>query len=231
MKTIFFVVTTIFFLSLTTFSQSTPPTKDWQFWNETIISFPLIKKTGKDQKSTDKLSFFIIGNVRTGQNFRHFTDERIGFGFDYVVNKHVTISPNYIYRAGQTFKNQKDYENRPRLDVTLEQKWKNVVLKNRNRIEYRFRNSRADQTRYRNRLLLLFPVRKENKEIFAPFVSTEPFIDLKEKHITRNELFVGINKKLAPNITADFFYVWQRNRGNTLKDVNGLGVNFRFRID
>lgn len=208
-------------------SQTTPPKDDVQFWSDAQISFPL-DKLGKP---FDRLSFSLLGTLRVGGNVSRPVDERIGFAFDYKINNYVSFSPSYLYRAGQPFKGRKEFEHRVRFDVNLEKKWKNFSIRDRNRVEYRIRHSRADSVRYRNRFQFRVPVKKENEEIFTAFVGTEPFYDFSEKAWTRNEFSAGINKKLSSDVSADFFYLWQRNRGNTLKNINAFGVNLKFTVD
>lgn len=218
------------FLSATFANSQTPPESDFQFWNETQLIFPLVTAKDSKGKEVDRVVFFLSGNLRFGRNYTRFVDERIGFGFDFKPNKFLTVTPSYLYRAGQPFANRKEYESRFRLAATLDKRWPRVTFRNRNLIEYRMRNSRSDSVRYRNRPLVQFSVRKNEKEIFAPYVSDEVFYDFQEKAWTRNELTLGVNRKLAPNVSADFFYLWQRNRGRVLRDVNALGVNLKFTV-
>lgn len=230
MKKLIILSALVLLFSVSVFSQ-TPPENDVQFWHETQLSFPLIKAKDEKGKEVEKLSFFISGTLRVGRNVSRPVDERIGAGFDITVNKYLSITPSYLYRAGQPFAKRKEYEHRLRFDVSLEKKWSSFSIKDRNRIEYRIRHSRSDSVRYRNKIQLKFPVKQSGKEIFSPFVATEPFYDFREKAWTRNELSAGISKKFSSNASADFFYLWQRNRGNVLRNVNVFGVNLKFKID
>lgn len=200
------------------------PERDNQFWNETTVSFPV-------EGTDNKLSLFINGNVRIGQNVKHFIDERIGGGFDYKINKNFTYSTSYLYRAGQPFKNKKEYEHRLRFDLTFENKWKNFSIKDRNRVEYRIRHSRKDSVRYRNKIQLKISIKKNDKEIFAPFVADEPYYDFSVNKFSRNEFSTGISKKFNKNFSADFFYMLQNNRGSSFKYVNIGGINLKFTVD
>lgn len=224
----FFAAVILF--STDVFSQKAPK-RDFQFWNDTQVSFPLIKTKNKNNKEIEKLSFFVSGTLRVGRNISHFVDERIGAGFDIYINKYVSLTPSYLYRAGQPFAGRKEYEHRLRFDASLEKKWTDFSIKDRNRIEYRIRNSRPDSVRYRNKIQLKIPVKNDGKEIFAPFIATEPFYDFQAKHWTRNEFSAGISKKFTPNASADFFYLLQINRGNAFKTVNVIGVNLKFKVD
>ena len=219
------------FFSFTAYSQTTPPEDDVQFWNDTQVIFPLIKSKDSKGKEFDRLTFSLLGTLRVGRNVSRPVDERVGVGFDYTVNKYITLSPSYIYRAGQPYRGRKEYEHRVRFDLSLEKKWSYFSIKDRNRVEYRIRNSRGDSVRYRNKIQLKIPVKQNDKEIFAPFVADEPYYDFRENAWTRNELSAGISKKFNNNVSADFFYLWQRNRGNAFKNVNAFGVNLKFKVD
>lgn len=223
----------IIFCSISAASQTTSPSPeaDFQFWNETQIAAPLVKSKDKNGKDFERVTLFISGSLRGGGNYSRFVDERIGFGFDFKINKYLTLTPSYFYRAAQPFQNRKEYENRFRFAATLENKWTRFSVRDRNLVEYRSRNSRTDSVRYRNKLQFNFPVQKNKKEIFAPFVADEIFYDFHDEAWTRNELTLGIGKKFTPTFSADFFYLYQRNRGNVLKNVNSLGVNLKFKFD
>jgi hypothetical protein len=231
--TLFLTFILICLLPLNGYSQTTSDNDDVQFWNDTSVSFPLIKTEDNDKKSSVKLSGQIIGTLRIGQNIQRFVDERIGFGLDYKVNKYFTISPGYIYIATQPSRNRKEFEHRLRFDFSAEKKWKKFTLKNRNRVEHRIRHSRSDSTRYRNRLQFVIPVKNnDGKELFAPFVGDEVFYDFTAKAWTRNEFTVGISKKFNTQTSAEFFYSLRSNsRASTLRTVNIFGINLKFTID
>ncbi|HEX9959544.1 MAG TPA: DUF2490 domain-containing protein, partial [Pyrinomonadaceae bacterium] len=131
----------------------------------------------------------------------------------------------------QPYRNRKEFESRFKFAAMLENKWTRVSVRDRNLIEYRARNSRADSVRYRNKLQFNFPIHKDKKEIFAPFVADEIFYDFHDKAWTRNELTLGISRKFTPDFSADFFYLYQRNRGDVLKNVNAFGINLKFKFD
>lgn len=199
---------------------------DVQFWNETVLSVPLIKAKDKDGKEFDRLTGQIIGNFRIGRNVIQGGDLRIGAGFEYRLNKFVTLQPSYIYRAETNRGRPTQYESRIRFAVNLQKDWKKIRLRNRNMIDYRQRKSRVeDPTFYRNRVQVLFP-----QKSFEPYVMNEFYYQFDTKQISRNRLFFGFNKRINKNLTTDTFYVWQQNRSGTIKTIHGFGVNLRIRI-
>jgi len=227
----FFLLLKLLVLCISPGLAQTPDNNDTQFWNETTVTFPLIKKKDESGKTTEKLSFFINGNIRFRENMSRFSDERAGFGLVYKHNKYVSFTPSYLYAAQQPAPGRNLYESRLRMAVTFENRWKNFSIDDRNLVEYRFRNSSADSVRYRNRLRFVYPLVKNDKEIVAPFVQEEVFYDFREKAFSRSDLVLGVTRKLSSNVSADFFYQWQANRSGSPKHLNILGVNFKIKID
>lgn len=222
------IILAIFLCSISAFSQIVPLESDIQIWNDTSVSFPLIKSKDKKGKEFEKLSFSINGTLRFGRNVSRPVDERIGVGFNYRINKYFSLAPDILYRATQPFKGRRDYESRVRFAVVLENKWKKFSLANRNQIEYRLRNSRQDTVRYRNRLRFDYPLLKAEKEFFTPFASDEIFYDFQTKAWTRNQLFVGIGKKFNNNFSTDIYYIFVKDRSFP-KTINGIGINLKFK--
>lgn len=222
----------VFFCSNSTFSQIIPPRNDSQFWNETQFIIPLKKEKDEKGKEFDRIALNVTTTLRVGRNWTYLVDERIGFGFDFKVNKYLTLAPSYLYRADQPYVGKSERESRFRFAATLEKKFSKFSIKNRNLIEYRdrYRNV-ANSTRFRNKTTLSIPLTKDKKEIFTPFIADEPYYDFLVKGWTRNEFSAGISKKFNQNFSADFFYLYQRNRGNILKNVNAFGLYLKFRID
>ncbi len=240
----------IIFLSIQIFAQTTPPTDDIQFWNETTVTIQLAKKNEKE------VSLFFNGILRIGRNVSRPVDERIGFGFDFKINKYIKITPSYLYAAAQPYQGRREFESRLRFAVNLEknfnfaqtpeeiksgeEKRKKFVINNRNLVEYRFRNSRSNSTRYRNRFRFDYPLYKEStkdingekkkvkKELFTLYAADEVYYDFEAKDWTRNELSIGIKRKINKNLTAEFFYLLRNNKGTVLKYVNVFGVNLKF---
>jgi hypothetical protein len=218
------------FSAVNFFSQS-PPVEDIQLWNETTLTVPLYKTKDAKGKETDRVSFFVNGVLRVGDNIKRPVDERVGFGFDFKANHYLGFTTAYLYAASQPVRGRREYETRLRFAVNLEKKFKKFTLRDRNLVEYRLRNGRPNSTRYRNRFQFSYPILRNGKEFFTPYASDEVFYDFLPKQWTRNEVTGGISKKINNNLTTEFFYTLRNNRGSTLKYVNIFGVNLKFRID
>lgn len=217
-------------LTPTVLAQSTVPETDFQIWNETTFVLPVVRAKDPKGKSFDRLSLLMITSLRLGQNRLAPVDERIGGGFDLVLNKHFNFSPTYLYIAGQPGRGRKDFEHRLRFEVTYNHKFKRFSIKDRNRIEYRVRNSRADSIRYRNKFTFSVPVNRDGKELFTPFVSDEPYYDFSAKQWSRNDFSPGIAKKFTDKLSGELFYVWRHNRTGRPADVHALGFNLKVKL-
>lgn len=209
-------------------AQTSPPERDFQIWTDTYLTIPVIMK--QDGK-TGKLSLVLTGTFRIGRNVSGPVDERIAVGLEFRANRFVTFTPSYLYRAGQPYAGRREFESRLRFDVGLEKKFGSFTIKDRNRIEHRFRNFRPDSTRYRNKFQLAVPVRRSGKEKFEWFVADEPYIEFQSRSWTRNEFSAGIIKKYSGNFSAEYFYMLQNNRGASFKYVHAVGITLKFKID
>ena len=153
-----FLLAVVFLLPIINFGQNST---DVQLWNETVFNIPLLKYKDKDGKEIDRLTGQIIGTFRIGRNAIQGGDKRIGAGFEYRLNKFVTLQPSYIYRAENNRGRPTQYESRIRFAVNLQKDWSKIRLRNRNMIDYRQRKSRVeDPTFYRNRVQVVFSAKE-----------------------------------------------------------------------
>lgn len=230
----------LFVFTVNIFSQTSAPEEDTQFWHETNVTFSPCKEANCGVEFLEKFSGFVVGTFRVGRNVSHPVDERIGGGVEMKFNKYFTFSPWYLYRAAQPYEGRKEYEHRIRLDATIDfenssdekkkninnnRVWKNLSVKNRNRFEFRIRNSQDDSVRYRNKTTLKVPilaitntVNKEASNVnttneeksnankasektvtFSPFIANEPFYDFSAKAWTRNEFSAGLSIEFEGN--------------------------------
>jgi len=204
-----------------------PNEGDVQFWNETKVYFKSYKKNEKKI-----LQPHFIGVVRTGQNLKHFVQQRVGFGVDVRINKYLKFTPSYLYIAGQPIKNVQAFENRLRFDLTASKKWKNWAISDRNRYEHRRINNIGTANRYRNKIKLSYEFKNdEDKEIVTPFASTEPHYSFTKNVWSKNEAAIGVGKKFSKSTSAEFFYLLQNNKSTRLTRIHAIGVNLKFTVD
>ncbi len=214
-----------FAFTLNSFCQA--PETDFQIWSETTFVKPVLGTKDSKGKEVARLSLLFFGTLRLGQNRAFPVDKRVGTGFELRLNDSFTFTPTYLYRSANPGRNVKEYEHRIRFDITYQKKWKHVAIKNRDRVEYRARNSRSDSVRFRNKFTFSFPVKRDGKEIFSPFVATEPFYDFSAKNWSSNEFSAGIARKLSKSVSVEFFYVRRDNRTGAPRHINGVGANFK----
>lgn len=231
MKYKFLILIFIFVCSAPlSFSQDTANETEFNIWNETSITFPLIKETDKSGKQFDRMNLTILGTLRLGRDSLRPIDERIGVGINYRLNKYVSLAPDIFYRNSQPVPRSNNIETRFRMAVILQKSWAKFSLNNRQQIEYRLRNSRKDEVRYKPRLRLNVPIIKEKQEIITPFALVEPYYNITTKKWTRNEIFLGFGKKINNNFSIDIYYLNVKD-ASLPKQVHGLGIGLKFRVD
>ncbi len=196
---------------------------DFQLWNETSVDFPI----SREKSITGK----VFGNLRATEDASELTDKRIGFGVKFKVSKNVSIAPSYLFRV-QTGSDTTRYEHRFRFDVTPSKTFKNVKLENRSRFEHDFKTAgRTDNTFYRNRTKLSFPIKRSGRAKVTPFVSNGTFFDLKNPSVYRNETIGGVGHSITSNFGLEYFYMYRHNFESSTKHVNVVGVNVKFKIN
>lgn len=225
MKILILLTAILTFSAGAVFSQT-----DEQAWNETQIIFPLIKQKDGNGKQVEKLSIYVSSDLRVGRNFRHFVEERAGFGLNYRYNKYLSFTPSYQYVAEQPPTGNKRFESRFGLAAMIENHWKKFALDDRNVIEYRSKNSAPNSFRYRNRPRFIYPVKKDDKVLFSPFAAYEIYYDFRARSILRDEFSAGINRKLNPRFSADFYYLWLTNKTIFPRHANTFGLNLKIKI-
>ncbi len=206
------------------------PVRDFQIWNETTFVKPVLITKDKKGKDVARLSLIFFGTLRLGQNRLYPADRRGGAGFDLRLNENFSITPTYLYVSGEPIRGIDAFEHRIRFDLTYSKKWKNFAIKNRDRVEYRFRHSKPDIVRFRNKFTFQIPVKKDRAEWFVPFVASEPYYDFSAKAWNSHEFSAGIGKKLSDKVTAEFFYLHRNNKAPVLKHINGIGANLKIVI-
>ncbi|MEO6588772.1 MAG: DUF2490 domain-containing protein [Pyrinomonadaceae bacterium] len=220
----------ILFLSALSFAQSADDNSDIVGWSDITVGTPLIQKE-ENGKKVDKLALSFTSALRFGRNLKRPIDERAGLALTYRFNKYFSAGSGYLYRRFRPTEAPRQYEHRILFFLLAEKQWKNVVVRNRSLTTYLIKHSRPDTVVYRNRLQANFPVRKNEKVLFSPFVADEPFYDFRVKKWVRNDIYAGITRQFTKRVAADFFYIHQGFKLGSLRKTNGFGVSFRYRVD
>jgi hypothetical protein len=212
------------------FAQTIDENSDIVGWSDVTFIIPL-KKKEENGKKVDQWILNLGGIFRYGRNLKRPIDERASVSLNYRFNQYFTSGSTYLYRRYRLTEAHRLYEHRVMFYLLAEKKWTNFTLRNRAMITYFIKNSRPDTVVYRNRIQANFPLKKDGKEIVTPFIADEPFYDFREKRWFRNDIFLGVSKQFTPKFGADFFYLHQGINTGALRQVNGFGMSFRYRLD
>lgn len=205
------------FVSAQTISPA--PTDDTQLWNEVQITAPLQKK----------VDLIFKGAFRLGRNLSHPVSESAAISIAYKATKFLTFETGYQYQAAQPYAGRKSYTNTLSFNGTVKFPLGKFTLSDRNQIERRFRNSRSDNTRYRNRLRVDYPL-AIGKTKFNVFVSNEVFFDVSAKRWARNRVAVGANKKLNKRLIGELYYMRQNDSFSNPGDLHIIGTILRIQL-
>ena len=173
-------------------AQTRVPKADTQSGNDVQLAIPL----------TEKVNFTIQGTVRIGGNLTTAVDERWGFGFNYKIQKYLTLNELYFHRKAKPANGRQEHEDRLTFGATLRVPVKEFTLIDRNWFERRWRSPQVDAWRYRNRIQLEHPF-KIRKAKFTWFVSEEPFYDWSQHDWVRNRFGVGDSHVFNKHFTGD----------------------------
>jgi hypothetical protein len=200
-------------------AQTPVPKSDTQSWNDVQLTIPLSKK----------VDFLIQGTLRIGGNFSQAVDERGGFGFNYKMNKYLTLNELYFHREARPPHGRPEVEERLTLGATVRKPIGKFALIDRNWFERRWREPQVDAWRYRNRVQIEHPF-KIRKAKFTGFVSDEVFYDWSLHDWVRNRFAVGASHVFNKHFTGDLFLMRQNDGRTRPGDVNVIGTVMRFRL-
>lgn len=223
----FLILSVILFGSTLARSQTVQANPAFQSWNEVQLILPLM--TGKDAraKSFDRLTLTLNGIMRFGRKPVEAIDDRAGATFDHRINKYLFLTTGVLYRKDELVIDRRRYETRFDAGATLAKTWRGFVFRDRNLYEHRFRNSRADLDLYRQKIQVSYPVKRGDRELFAPFISEEGYYDLRLHGWIQNEFFAGVSRKISPKTSIDVSYI---RADGTPVDVNGISFSLRIRL-
>ncbi len=211
---------------LTCFSGITPaqtitpaPTDDTQLWSDLQVTVPLKKK----------VDLIFTGTFRLGRGLSHPVSQRGAISVAYKATKFLSFETGYLYVASQPSEGRKSYNTTLLLNGTVKFPVGKLTVSNRNQVERRFRNSRSDSTRYRNRLRAEYPVVAGDTQ-FNLFASNEVFYDWSVKEWVRNRFAFGANKKLIRRLTGEIYYMRQNDGRSRPGDLHVIGTLFKVQL-
>lgn len=153
--------------------------------------------------------------VRT--TFRLFNDTRFSgrrdglhqvflrFGPMFEVTPWLLLALNATVYADHLASGAFDEERRAELEPTVHWRWGDLAFTDRNRLEYRWRDT-GDAVRYRNQLRVSYA--PPERRIF-PFVWNEALILLNEEGFNQNRLTAGLTAALSPTTRLEAGYMFR----------------------
>lgn len=175
---------------------------DFQVWNTNEQSVAI----GKSTKFTAQQEFR-YGNGGGDIFYQHY-DWGLAWAFDKMLE--LALGYRLVYEKPKMKWMEEDsyYTNiTPKLDI-----WK-FRIEDRNRMVYRqFRSATPNQFRYRNRILIKYPI-DFKKIIIAPYTSNEIFVSSNGTGFNQNRFESGIEFGLTKYVRIDVSYMQQQVRG------------------
>ena len=189
--------------------------RDFQYWNTESIEVKLSKNWRI--KVTEEFRF--------GGNAGSFYYNHTDVGINYLLNEYLELSANY--RQAFQKKNKKwDPEYNPHINGTIKVKLYDFVFKDRNRFEYKIKESSDNSWRYRNKLSADLPF-KWTKLNIQPFVADEIFYSFDESRLNRNRVYAGLKMFFLENLKGEIYYMCQSTKGSEWKECNILGTSLK----
>lgn len=195
--------------------------EDLQSWNSVGLTFDI----NKDWKFTFEEEFRLGHDA--GNFYNHTSD--IGFVYKSLADW-IDLGFNFREVFEKDSEGEWRSENRPHFNATLKAKVFGLDLSDRSRFEYRDRETKKDVWRYRNKFTIKFPIKLTALEL-QPYVADEVFINIDEGDFHKNRLYSGFSFKLAKNLDATIFYLWQSSESSSgWKDINVVGTGLKYRF-
>ena len=220
-RKILIVAALVFLVSIAndTAAQSKLARDDVQEWNELQLVAPV----------HPRIDLVLDGQLRFGGRISRVVIARGSAGLAFKLNDHFTLTPAYIYQAAEPLPGRKTIEHRLTLTGALKFSVGKFTFSDNNLIERRLINSRADATRYRNRLRVEHPVTVRDLK-FDVFLSDEVYYDWSVNAWARNRFYAGGGKKLSDHFYAEIFYLKQNDGHVRPGDLNAVGTVLRIRL-
>ena len=198
------LVVLVLFLAVVSFKAYAYENGDFQIW----------QTDGEDVKIGKCTKFMMEQEFRFGNNASEFFYQHYDWGFAWAFDKRLEMALGYrlVY---EKIKYKWMEEDEPYTNITAKLDMWKFKFEDRNRIEYRHFRFAPDQARYRNRLVIKYPI-DFKKIVIAPYVSDEIFVSSNSTGFNQNRLESGIEFGLAKYIKISVSYMAQQVRG--LKD-------------
>ena len=190
---------------------------DWQVWQVDSVEGQIAEQW--------KVKFIEV--FKWGDNAKEFYWHSSDLGITYKTCEWFNLGLRYqqIYQKKKT---RWIEENRPYMDGIFKWQWADFKFSDVNRFEYRIQEENDDGWRYRNKLMVKFPIKWTKFEI-QPYTAEEIFIDFDKGELNGNRIYAGFGMKLIEHLKGDIFYIWENNKKQgDWSSVNIIGAELKF---
>lgn len=191
---------------------------DFYWWNTTSLDWNV--------SSRDELVFSTKTHYNQSDHHRELT--YLDFGAQHLINGWWKIGASF--RVAQRLHAEgTDYEYRPQLFATYQNKIHQLNYQARLRLEQRWFKEASDHLRIQQRFFVDWPALYKNS--FKPIVGEELFVKLNREGFHRARLYAGMGFYLASYCNIELFYVCQfTKRQSDWENSNVLALNLKFKL-
>lgn len=184
-------------------------------------------------KLNDKFDVYFIPEVRFKNDMGHSYYQQYRVGTTFHADKHLDLATAYRYIFSKDTKGDWSNSDMQYIEMIAIPKTKiaGINLSDANKVEYRFLENSRDRWVYRNLLTAAYPTKVGDFE-FAPYVSNEAYYDFEIEKINLNWVTVGVNKKVAKNLTVGLYLRDETSRvGTTSKWITSYILGSNLSVD
>ncbi len=189
---------------------------DWQFWNTDSAEYGFA-----DQWKARVESEFYFGDDMSDFFYWH-----IDTGVARKLGQHLELGLFYRYLREKKSDGW-EYENRPHANATVMGNLGPLAWSDRNRLEFRARESADNSWRYRNRLRLS-PTAAWTSLKIQPYVDDEIFYDFDAREMNQNRASAGVSFKPAKCFKLEIYYMLQTTWKAGWIQANIIGTQAKF---
>lgn len=219
----FILIAAVVFIGRGSVSGALVEDEDFGVWNQYDVEKKLDEnwklRLGEDVRFRETSGLFYF-DTHAGVSYRFWGP--FVFGAEYLqVRSKVRI------RGKERFL----WEYRPRNFLTAQAKIKGYQFENRNMLEYRFKESLPNSTRYRNLTGVTAPYKWTRWE-FQPYASEEIFIETNRNGVVESRMIGGMKLRVYKNLHGSVYYMRlsQKNNSGGWRDANVFGTGLKLSL-
>ena len=213
MNKVILLTVLLFWIALRSWGQNTSE----NYWGSWIMLYG----TNKISNDFDVITEFRLHDYKV---FKDLDNQFVRIGLNYRIDHGLAVTAGYIHQYTETKSDLSVSENRVYEEITLKNKFRNLSIAHRYRIEHRWINTLGNTdsfNRLRYRLQLSHPL--YNK--FYVMVFDEIFINLQESIFNQNRLQMGIGYAFGPSFKLELGYL-KNHFSSTHYDLLRIGILF-----